>query len=481
MSNRLCVTLSIFVCLSAGYVFAAQMEATLSTSAGASITANQLDQYIDSFIDPTANRLLVFTQCYGGDAASQFAGSSNTAVGSATSPGQEAIYGGYDNDAAGALTPGAGRTGQDVHDAGVAGKDDDETPSTGGGLPLSSFDLSPVDPENGPVKSRHIVVYAGQPDDSPGRDEDQALDIWANNFTEPCTTVSLVGGDGGGIWDQPGSAAGLRNAIASAGQAIRDSDDPSAEQFILFVTDHGDLHKKEPVTTPVPQLSSVTINSVSSFQTPELTGTSNIIDPGFSIRLELPTGMTHPVGPPFSYVPFYQPGDWNMILDNGVLPPLPLDVFEELYVDLDGSGIIGDVADEGVELAFKMDPNFWVDSFFDVTYDVDIFNNTPDEVLLVDFSQDTGPVAKLSMQGDVNGDGFVDGGDLNTIMGNWGLIGALRGDGDLTGEGDVGGADYNEVLSNWGAGIPAPPEATPEPATLGLLALGILALAKRRR
>ena len=83
------------------------------------------------------------------------------------------------------------------------------------------------------------------------------------------------------------------------------------------------------------------------------------------------------------------------------------------------------------------------------------------------------------LDGDVDGDGFVGGGDLNTIIGNWGLSGATRTQGDLTGEGDVGGADYNEVLGNWGAGTP-PPETIPEPATFALLLLAGLALATNK-
>ena len=85
------------------------------------------------------------------------------------------------------------------------------------------------------------------------------------------------------------------------------------------------------------------------------------------------------------------------------------------------------------------------------------------------------------LAGDVNNDGFVGGGDLNSIISNWGLVGATRIQGDLTGEGDVGGADYNEVLGNWGAGTPPPPEVIPEPVTLGLLLLGGLALLRRRK
>ena len=81
------------------------------------------------------------------------------------------------------------------------------------------------------------------------------------------------------------------------------------------------------------------------------------------------------------------------------------------------------------------------------------------------------------LPGDVSGD------DLTIILTNWGLSGQTREQGDLTGEGFIGGDDYTEVLTYWGTGTPPPPLAiaTPEPATLGLLLVGGLALLNRKR
>ena len=87
------------------------------------------------------------------------------------------------------------------------------------------------------------------------------------------------------------------------------------------------------------------------------------------------------------------------------------------------------------------------------------------------------------LNGDVNGDGFVGGDDLTIILTNWGQSVTGREQGDLNGDFFVGGDDYSEVLSHWGTGIP--PQSvvagTPEPATLGLLLMGGLALLRRRR
>ena len=94
----------------------------------------------------------------------------------------------------------------------------------------------------------------------------------------------------------------------------------------------------------------------------------------------------------------------------------------------------------------------------------------------------TGGSFAIELAGDVNGDGWVAGGDLSVIISNWGMTGATREQGDLNGNGTVDGPDYTEVLTYWGAGIPPlePPSGIPEPATLGLLLIGGLALLGRR-
>ena len=89
-------------------------------------------------------------------------------------------------------------------------------------------------------------------------------------------------------------------------------------------------------------------------------------------------------------------------------------------------------------------------------------------------------VLALPSPGDVNGDGWVGGADLTAIITNWGMNGATRDHGDLSGNGTVDGPDYTEVITYWGTGTPPPePNAIPEPATLGLMILGALAILRR--
>ncbi len=96
-------------------------------------------------------------------------------------------------------------------------------------------------------------------------------------------------------------------------------------------------------------------------------------------------------------------------------------------------------------------------------------------------------VAPGRIPGDTNDDGVVDAADYIAIKTNFGLTGieATLAKGNVTGAvGATGTVDWDDLqvlMANFGAGSLSAPATAPEPATLGLLAIGALALLRRRR
>jgi len=65
------------------------------------------------------------------------------------------------------------------------------------------------------------------------------------------------------------------------------------------------------------------------------------------------------------------------------------------------------------------------------------------------------------------------------LMDRWAVVSAIPG--DLNGDGFVGGDDLDIVRANWGQGTPPAPSAVPEPAAVVMLVLGALLLWWKRR
>jgi hypothetical protein len=98
-------------------------------------------------------------------------------------------------------------------------------------------------------------------------------------------------------------------------------------------------------------------------------------------------------------------------------------------------------------------------------------------------------VVQAFLPGDADGDGTVNGADLNTVLSNYNRSGATWQTGDFNGDSAVNGADLNTVLSNYNqslgvgqVGNAGDPAAVPEPPVLLLLAIaGLTAGAWRAR
>ena len=87
--------------------------------------------------------------------------------------------------------------------------------------------------------------------------------------------------------------------------------------------------------------------------------------------------------------------------------------------------------------------------------------------------------AVIALPGDANGDGTVNGADLNIVLSNFNQTGADWAHGDFNGDGTVNGADLNVVLSNFNQtlGSSVAVASVPEPSTAVLAGIAGLILA----
>ena len=148
-------------------------------------------------------------------------------------------------------------------------------------------------------------------------------------------------------------------------------------------------------------------------------------------------------------------------------------------IEISGNGNYHDV---GLDITFFLSPPLTATQSASIVLASSFFeccgNGFEDQPFL------SGSISPPSLPGDVDDDNFVGGSDLTQVLSNWGNSGLSWDDGDVDpypdGDDFIGGGDYTAVLAAWGTSTP--PEATtiPEPATLGLLLLGGLAMLRRR-
>ena len=102
------------------------------------------------------------------------------------------------------------------------------------------------------------------------------------------------------------------------------------------------------------------------------------------------------------------------------------------------------------------------------------YNGNLDEVEI-----STGTIPAELLAGDANRDGYVSAGDYASVQSNFGNTGDAGIPGDANLYGAVSAGDYASVHANFGNA--APTVAVPEPATMSLLGVGVLAMISRKR
>lgn len=267
--QRLAMPMAIFLVCTAGLNAATATYGTLSSQKGTrSVYDWELQALLGKHFDKNADGLveddilIYFTECYGGDKLENFNNTanethkdavrfSNASVYSAAEAGKTSQYGGYHDNAAAALKPGA--TSNGVHNAGIGGKAASETPQNSG-----------PDKTVGGTNSTHVLVWSGQ---SNSQDESDIVNI-INSFSgKPNTTVNVLANTSSGgsyLNNIPGVTIGDATAgnldTTLAGIAAQMA---TGEQFILFVTDHGN---HETVELPEPPKKVVTGGGSQNYQ-----------------------------------------------------------------------------------------------------------------------------------------------------------------------------------------------------------------------
>jgi hypothetical protein len=225
----LCLAVPLYAALGTGGtspVVGKEKHGTLVASDGKHIYDWQLDRLINRHIgNRYYSKILCFTECYGGDKIDDFAGDRNTTILSGSQAGKITIYDGYHRGLAIGLRPGSTTTA--AHQAGIAHKLGGDTPTSNG--PVQDIGVGGA---SGAIQSCHVLVWAGLPNEL---DQADINDIRNNFAGQPNTTVTVLSGNGAGA-DGRATMTDLVTALRNIGAMMNPN-----EQFILFVTDHGNL------------------------------------------------------------------------------------------------------------------------------------------------------------------------------------------------------------------------------------------------
>jgi hypothetical protein len=388
----------------------------------APITAKNLKTFINYYIPRESKKFYLFAQCFSGGfgAVGPFNDDPNVAVAAASGPNQEAIYDGYHEEAIQTLKPEPGRTAEDVHEAGMQGRLPDEgskeDSNTGGGMPLSMFSLEPTT-ANGPVRSRHVIFWAGKPEnhtrfnvetnepllDANGQkqkvgDVQDREQVRANFAGQLNTTVYTVGDEPGAAgWDFPADIRGLEQALQRVQQDIQATGNPAeTEQFIFVASDHGLLLSLNPeLPATCAPASQCALGTVPGLTTEQVAGVrfDPMAVPGFQLFMPA-DGQNLPIvrNPDGSHVPFYGPGSAVLEVTPAGGTPLVLDGFVEQLGGF-GDDILGNQPGDGVSFFFRVDRGLFLRDLTNAPLTLRLTNNSSLPMTFGEIGQTTGPIS----------------------------------------------------------------------------------------
>ena len=388
----------------------------------APISAKSLKTFINYYIPRESKKFYLFAQCFSGGfgAVGPFNDDPNVAVAAASGPNQEAIYDGYHEEAIQTLKPEPGRTAQDVHEAGMQGRLPDqgskEDSNTGGGMPLSMFSLEPTTAD-GAVRSRHVIFYAGKPEnhtrfnvetnepllDANGQkqkvgDVQDREQVRANFAGQLNTTVYTVGDEPGAVgWDFPADIRGLEQALQRVQQDIQATGNPAqTEQFIFVASDHGLLLSLNPeLPATCAPASQCALGTVPGLTTEQVAGVrfDPMAAPGFELFMPA-DGQNLPIvrNADGSHVPFYGPGSAVLEVTPAGGTPLVLDAFVERLGGF-GDDILGNQPGDGVSFFFPVDRLVFLRDLTNTPLTLRLTNNAPLPMTFGEIAETTGPIA----------------------------------------------------------------------------------------
>ena len=209
-----------------------QMHGTLVEHGGPGIFDFELREMLEANIgDNYESMILTFTQCYGGDFIDDFQDTRDTTILTGNPACKVTYYGGYHRGIAQSLD--LGESTSDAHSAA----------ETSNPHPREDPQHVGESREIGGSESTHVLVWAGDPGGPAGNSDQDDINDIHEEFDNPGENshVTVLSGDGTGAnVDGPATRDDLVSALAEIGSQMNEN-----EQFILFVTDHGNKEATE--------------------------------------------------------------------------------------------------------------------------------------------------------------------------------------------------------------------------------------------